>query len=167
MTFELRSPAFAPGDMIPARYTSDGDDISPPLDWADPPDGVRSFALIADDPDAPMMTFVHWVVFNLPAEIRSLPEGRRDPADYPAGARLGRNGWRRQSYNGPSPPWGTHRYYFKLYALDSILDLQDGAGKNDVLQAMESHLLAQAELMGRYKSARGLLDRLKALFSRR
>lgn len=146
MPFELTSSAFAPGERIPTKYTCDDQDISPPLRWSDPPQGTQSFALIADDPDAPVGTWVHWVIFNLPAETRDLPE----QAGLPGDSRDGKNSWGRTGYGGPCPPSGTHRYFFKLYALDAMLDLAAGADKEQLLQAMESHTLAQTELMGTY-----------------
>jgi Raf kinase inhibitor-like YbhB/YbcL family protein len=146
MTFQLTSEAFAPGQPIPAKYSCDGQDSSPPLQWSDPPAGTRSFTLIMDDPDAPAGVWDHWLLFNLPADTRSLAE-RATP---PAGTRGGRNSWGRTGYGGPCPPRGTHRYFFKLYALDTNLELAAGATKKELLQAMEGHLLAQAELMGTY-----------------
>ena len=150
MPFELTSTAFAPGEPIPQKYTCDGEDISPPLQWSDPPQGTQSFALIADDPDAPLGTWVHWVLYNLPAETRALPEAVPPQAELPDGSRHGQNSWRRLDYGGPCPPSGTHRYFFKLYALDTVLDLKAGANKKQVLKAMEGHILAQTELMGVY-----------------
>ncbi len=150
MSFELTSTAFATGEPIPRKYTCDGDDISPPLQWSDPPQGTQSFALISDDPDAPMGTWVHWVLYNLPAETRALPEAVPLDADLPDGSRHGQNSWRWLGYGGPCPPGGTHRYFFKLYALDTALDLTAGASKEQLLQAMEGHILAQAEIMGVY-----------------
>jgi Raf kinase inhibitor-like YbhB/YbcL family protein len=150
MVFELTSAAFAPGEPIPPKYTCDGDDVSPPLEWTDPPAGTQSLALICDDPDAPAGTWVHWVLFNLPAEARALPEAVPAVADLPDGSRHGNNSWRRVGYGGPCPPSGTHRYFFKLYALDTALDLAAGASKKELLGAMEGHVLAQAELMGTY-----------------
>lgn len=150
MAFELTSTAFAQGDPIPAKYTCDGQDISPPLGWSDPPEGTRSFALINDDPDAPVGTWDHWVIYNLPSETRSLPEAVSSDAELPDGSRNGQNSWRRLGYGGPCPPSGTHRYFFKLYALDTALGLDPGAGKQQVLTAMEGHILGQAELMGVY-----------------
>jgi Raf kinase inhibitor-like YbhB/YbcL family protein len=147
---ELTSTAFAPGEPIPRRYTCDGEDISPPLQWSDPPQGTQSFALIADDPDAPVGTWVHWVLYNLPAETGILPEAIPPDADLSDGSQHGKNSWRRLGYGGPCPPSGTHRYFFKLYALDTVLDLAAGASKKQVLQAMEGHILAQTELMGIY-----------------
>ena len=150
MPFELTSFAFAAGESIPPKYTCDGQDISPPLEWSAPPAGIQSFALICDDPDAPVGTWIHWVLFNLPAEARALPEAVPADADLADGGRHGENSWRRLGYGGPCPPGGTHRYFFKLYALDTVLDLDAGAGKKQVLRAMEGHILAQAELMGTY-----------------
>jgi Raf kinase inhibitor-like YbhB/YbcL family protein len=148
--FELTSAAFAHEQPIPVKHTCDGEDISPPLQWSDPPAGTQSFALIADDPDAPMGTWVHWVLYNLPSEARALPEAVPSDADLPDGSRHGENSWRRTDYGGPCPPSGTHRYFFKLYALDKVLDLGAGATKDQLLQAMDEHILAQTELMGTY-----------------
>jgi Raf kinase inhibitor-like YbhB/YbcL family protein len=151
MSFELTSAAFAPGEMIPRKYTCDGEDISPPLRWGDPPPDSKSLALISDDPDAPIGTWVHWVLYNLPAESRALPEAVPGDADLPDGSRNGRSSWGRLGYGGPCPPGGTHRYFFKLYALDAVLDLGAGAGKEQLLKAMEGHILAQTEVMGVYR----------------
>jgi Raf kinase inhibitor-like YbhB/YbcL family protein len=150
MVFELTSAAFAAGEPILLKYTCDGDDVSPPLAWTEPPAGTQSLALICDDPDAPVGTWVHWVLYNLPAEARALPEAVPAVADLPDGGRHGNNSWRRLGYGGPCPPSGTHRYFFKLYALDTALDLAAGASKKELLGAMEGHVLAQAELMGVY-----------------
>lgn len=150
MAFELRSPAFEHGEPIPRRYTCDGEDLSPPLEWSDPPEGTVSLALIMDDPDAPVGTWDHWVLFDIPADVRSLPEGVPPDAEPPQGGRHGRNSWRRLGYGGPCPPGGTHRYFFRLYALDTALGLSSGAAKGDILKAMEGHVLGQAELMGTY-----------------
>lgn len=148
--FELVSPAFAAGQAIPVRYTCDGEDISPPLRWGEPPEGTQSLALIMDDPDAPVGTFVHWVLFNLPATASELPEAVPSDAELAGGGRHGQNSWKRLGYGGPCPPGGTHRYFFKLYALDAPLDLEAGASKQQLLKAMEKHILARAELMGTY-----------------
>lgn len=150
MPFTLTSTAFRPGAPIPRTYTCDDRNISPPLQWNDPPAGVRSFALIMDDPDAPGGVWVHWVLYNLPAEARSLPEAVAPVAARPDGSRQGMNSWPRLGYGGPCPPSGTHRYVFKLYALDTLLDLAANANKAQLLQAMEGHILAQAELIGTY-----------------
>jgi Raf kinase inhibitor-like YbhB/YbcL family protein len=146
MTFELTSSAFAQKQSIPSQYTCDGDDMSPPLRWNDPPAGTQSIALIMDDPDAPGLTWVHWVLFNLPADLRELPEHATAPAD----SMDGKNGWGRTGYGGPCPPSGTHRYFFKLYALDTKLNLPAGATKDQLLKAMRDHILGQAELIGTY-----------------
>lgn len=150
MPFELTSSAFVPGGPIPRQYTCDGEDISPPLEWSDPPAGTQSFALICDDPDAPVGIWVHWVLYNLPAETRSLSPAVPSDADLPGGGQQGKNSWRRLGYGGPCPPRGTHRYFFKLYALDTMLDLVAGANKERLLRAIEGHVLVQTELMGTY-----------------
>jgi Raf kinase inhibitor-like YbhB/YbcL family protein len=150
MAFELTSSAFAHGEVIPRKYTCDGEDISPPLGWGNPPDGTRSFALINDDPDAPVGTWVHWVLYNLPADARALPEAVPSDPELADGSRHGQNSGRRLGYAGPCPPSGTHRYFFKLYALDTALALDPGANKEQVLKAMEGHILGQAEVMGVY-----------------
>ena len=150
MSFELGSAAFTAGAAIPRTYTCDGQDISPPLQWNDPPTNTKSFALICDDPDAPSGTWVHWVIYNLPAGVRSLPESISHDAALPDQSRQGKNSWGRLGYGGPCPPRGTHRYFFKLYALDKALDLTVGASKEQLLKAMHGHIVAQAELMGTY-----------------
>jgi Raf kinase inhibitor-like YbhB/YbcL family protein len=148
---ELRSPAFTQGGMIPQKYTCDGEDVSPPLEFSGLPEGTRSIALISDDPDAPMGTWVHWVYYNIPPDTQALPENI-EPAENPsAGGMLGENDFRKIGYGGPCPPSGTHRYFFKLYALDTMLELKQGAVKKHLLKAMEGHIISQAELMGKYK----------------
>ncbi|MFN3477424.1 MAG: YbhB/YbcL family Raf kinase inhibitor-like protein [Candidatus Methylomirabilales bacterium] len=152
MAFELRSPAFQPDQSIPRKYTCDGPDVSVPLRWTDPPPGTKSFALIADDPDAPMGTWVHWVLYDLPAETRELPEGLPSQERLPNGAKQGLNDFRRVGYGGPCPPPGpAHRYFFKLYALDSPTNLKPRATKQQLLDAMKGHILAEAQLIGRYQ----------------
>ncbi len=148
---KLTSAAFNEGAMIPAKYTCDGADPSPPLQWEQPPDGTRSFALICDDPDAPGGNWVHWVYYDLPTDVDGLPEGVTSVERPALGGVHGKNDFRRLGYGGPCPPGGTHRYYFKLYALDAVLDLPPGATKKALLDAMEGHILDQARLMGRYK----------------
>jgi Raf kinase inhibitor-like YbhB/YbcL family protein len=148
---KLQSPAFPADGSIPAKYTCDGQDISPPLSWDAPPAATKSLALICDDPDAPMKTWVHWVVYNLPPETRSLPERLPAGNSLPNGGLQGITDFRKVAYGGPCPPGGTHRYFFKLYALDALLDLKPGATKAQVEAAMKGHILAQAELMGRYR----------------
>jgi Raf kinase inhibitor-like YbhB/YbcL family protein len=150
MPLQLTSPAFTAGGPIPARYSCDGEDISPELRWTDPPAGTASFALIFDDPDAPRGTWVHWVLFNIPAEVRGLAEGVPGDVELADGARHGENDFGGPGYGGPCPPGGTHRYFFKLYALDQVLDLAALATKAELEAAMQGHLLAQAELMGTY-----------------
>ena len=150
MPFELTSTAFGNGDPIPTKYTCDDQDISPPLQWRDPPEGTRSFALICDDPDAPGGTWVHWVLYNLPASTRDLPEAVPSDADLPDNTRHGQNSWGRSDYGGPCPPSGSHRYFFKLYALDAELELAADASKEQLLAAMNGHLIASTETMGLY-----------------
>lgn len=145
MAIKITSPAFAEGEMIPRKYTCDGDDISPPLQISDVPENTKALALIMDDPDAPVGGWDHWIVFNIPASISQINEG-----EEPQGT-TGKNSWGRTGYGGPCPPSGTHRYFFKLYALDTMLDLEQGASKKKILKAMEGHILAQGKLMGKYK----------------
>ncbi|MGQ9674030.1 MAG: YbhB/YbcL family Raf kinase inhibitor-like protein [Candidatus Aminicenantales bacterium] len=154
MDIKIISSAFKEGEMIPRKYTCDGEDISPPLAWSGVPENAQSIALISDDPDAPMGTWVHWVLFNLPATENSLPEGIPPDKELSHGAKQGRNDFRRIGYGGPCPPSGTHRYFFKLYALDTILSLAAGATKAELLKAMEGHIVAQGQLMGKYKRQR-------------
>ena len=137
--------------MIPSKYTCDGQDISPPLQWDGIPEETKSIALIADDPDAPMGTWVHWVLYNLPAECRQLEEAM--PADevLPNGAKQGTTDFGRAGYGGPCPPSGTHRYFFKIYALDAQIEPVKAATKEQLLKAMEVHILAEGQLMGKYK----------------
>ncbi len=148
---ELSSSAFGEGVNIPQQYTDDGKNVSPPLRWADPPQETKSFALICDDPDAPRGTWVHWVLFNLPADQRELAEGVPDKDEIDGGARQGKNDFGNIGYGGPAPPPGKpHRYFFKLYALDTTLDLTPGAAKSQVVAAMKGHVLAEGQLTGRY-----------------
>jgi len=152
MAFTLTSAAFRDGAGIPVKYTCDGLDVSPPLSWSSAPTGTRGFALIVDDPDAPAGSWVHWVLYNLPAAVFELPENiaKVESLDLD-GARQGRNDFRRPGYGGPCPPPGpAHRYFFKLYALAAPLTLKAGAQKRDVEAAMEGHVLATAQLMGTY-----------------
>ena len=151
MTLEITSSAFSNGEMIPARYTCDGSDVSPDLSWRGVPNSAKSLALICDDPDAPMGTWVHWVLFNIPAEAVGLPAEISSSATLENGARHGKNDFRRLGYGGPCPPGGTHRYFFKLYALDTELKLDSGITKAQLVEAMQGHILAEAQLMGRYK----------------
>lgn len=151
MDFKIYSPAFKEGELIPSKYTCDGVNISPPLDWANPPKGTETFALINDDPDAPIGDWVHWVVFNIPAEVTQLPEASSSKHLLPKGTIEGMNDFRKDNYGGPCPPSGTHRYFFKLYALDVLLQLKETATKKQLLDAMKGHILAEAILIGRYK----------------
>jgi Raf kinase inhibitor-like YbhB/YbcL family protein len=151
MDIKIMSSAFEEGDLIPAKYTCDGADISPPLQWDAVPEGTKSTALISDDPDAPMGTWVHWILWNLPADTKELAENV--PADeiLPNGARQGTTDFGKIGYGGPCPPSGTHRYFFKIYALDTELDLAAGARKAELVKAMEGHILGQGQLIGKYK----------------
>ena len=151
MAIEVTSTAFSEGEMIPARFTCDGQDISPPLAWSGVPDTAQSLALICDDPDAPVGTWDHWVLFNLPADAAGLPEAVPAEPTLASGAVNGKNSWGRLGYGGPCPPGGTHRYFFYLYALDTRLSLESGATKAQLRQAMEGHILAEGQLMGRYQ----------------
>ena len=150
--FTISSSSFPQGGEIPRQFTCDGADISPQLSWTAPPAGTQSLALIADDPDAPVGTWVHWVLYNLPPSATSLPEGLGKAEELSGGGRQGRNDFRRIGYGGPCPPPGKpHRYFFKLYALDAQLDLKSGASKQELERAMSGHVLARAELMGKYQ----------------
>jgi hypothetical protein len=151
MAIKVMSSAFEEGGMIPRKYACDGADVSPPLAWTGIPEGAKTIALISDDPDAPVGTWVHWVLYDLPANIKELPEAVSPEKELRTGAKQGRNDFRRIGYGGPCPPGGTHRYYFKLYALDTVLNLPAGATKAELLKAMEGHILAQGQLMGKYK----------------
>lgn len=150
-TMELRSPVFDAGGSIPKKYTCDGPDLSPPLMWNTVPDRTQSLALICDDPDAPMGVWVHWVIFNLPADARELPESVPPQKMLTNGAKQGLNDFRKIGYGGPCPPSGEHRYFFKLFALDAKLALEAGAKKADLLKAMEGHILSESKLMGKYR----------------
>lgn len=155
MPLTITSSAFADGDTIPAEYTCQGDDVSPQLLWDGVPEGTRSLVLIVDDPDAPdpvapKMTWVHWVLYNLPAQTCELPKAVASDA-LPDGTGEGINDWKRTGYGGPCPPIGRHRYYFKLYALGTTLDDLNQPTKIEVEDAMAGHVIAQAELMGTYK----------------
>jgi Raf kinase inhibitor-like YbhB/YbcL family protein len=152
MSFALSSSGFASGASIPAKYTCEAEDLSPPLSWSGAPSATQSFALIADDPDAPAGTWVHWVLYDLPVKTASLPENVSKVEQPPTGGHQGRNDFRRTGYSGPCPPPGKpHRYFFKLYALDRMLTLKSGASKADLEKAMQGHVLARAEWMGTYR----------------
>ena len=151
MKINVGSAAFTEGGMIPKQYTCDGADISPPLSWSTVPEGTKSIAIIVDDPDAPAGTWVHWLVYNLPPDLKGLPENILAKETIANGGMQGMTDFRRIGYGGPCPPSGTHRYIFKVYAVDKLLDLYPGAIKKRLLQAMEGHILAEGELMGKYR----------------
>ena len=151
MSLSISSPSFSSGGEIPKKFTCDGADLSPQLVWTEPPLGTKSFALLVDDPDAPVGTWNHWTMWNLPASARGLGEGVKKETRLPDGSEQGRNDFPKTGYNGPCPPPGKpHRYYFKLFALDTKLDLKPGARKHELEAAMKGHILAQAEWMARY-----------------
>ncbi|MFQ5830644.1 MAG: YbhB/YbcL family Raf kinase inhibitor-like protein [Candidatus Methylomirabilia bacterium] len=152
MALELESSAFSSGGEIPVNHTCDGPDLSPPLRWTDPPANTKSLALIVDDPDAPVGTWVHWVLYEIPATVRELPEAVPTRDTVPGTGTQGANDFGKVGYGGPCPPRGpAHRYFFKLYALDTELALRSGKTKRELLKAIEGHVLGQAELVGRYK----------------
>ncbi|HET8760766.1 MAG TPA: YbhB/YbcL family Raf kinase inhibitor-like protein [Nitrospiria bacterium] len=151
MAFTLTSPVIGPGQVIPKKYTCDGPDVSLPLAWSDPPAGTRSLALIADDPDAPVGDWVHWVLYDLPAHVRELPEGVPRDNTLPDGSKQGKNDFGRLGYGGPCPPPGRpHRYVFTLYAVDRQLGLAPGATKAQLLNALKGHILGEAQWVARY-----------------
>lgn len=147
MSLTLESPAFRNNGPIPAQYTCTGQDVSPLLRWHDAPAGTKSFVLIVDDPDAPNGTWVHWLVFNIPATVSQLDEA----SELPQGALSGKNSWGKAGYGGPCPPSGTHRYFFKLFALDALLTVNSSVTKDDIINAMEDHILAKTELIGLFE----------------
>ena len=152
MTIEVTSPAFTEGASIPTRHTCDGEDVSPPLKWSRIPDGTRGIALVVDDPDAPGRTWVHWVLYGLPADVTELPEGISAAERTPQGTQQGTNDFKKLGYGGPCPPPGSpHRYFFKVYALGADVSLEPGATKRELLFAIEGQVLAQGQLMGRYQ----------------
>ena len=151
MSLQISSTAFSAGETMPKKFTCDGPDVSPQLKWNDPPANTQSIALIMDDPDAPVGTWVHWVLYDLPAATRELSEGVPKQEQLSSGARQGRNDFGTIGYNGPCPPPGKpHRYFFKLYSLDSKLDLKAGASKAELERTMKSHILGRAQLIGKY-----------------
>ncbi|MBV6623197.1 MAG: YbhB/YbcL family Raf kinase inhibitor-like protein [Rivularia sp. (in: Bacteria)] len=147
---QLQSPAFLAGNTIPLKYTCDGDNASPPLNWENPPNGTSSYALIVEDPDSPKQTFTHWIVYDLPFTVKCLPEGVANKPTMPNGGKQGKNDFGKLGFFGPCPPEETHRYFFKLYALAHPLFLAPGASKEEVVKAMEGHVLESVELMGVY-----------------
>lgn len=169
MSLKITTPAFPPDGEIPARFTCEGDDISPALQWSGIPSGAASLALIVDDPDAPdpkkpKTTFVHWVLYNLPVSATGLPEAVR-ASGLPAGALQGLNDWKRAGYGGPCPPVGRHRYFFKIFALDTVLPDLRQPTKAKLESAMDGHILAQAEVIGTYE--KGQKSFLSSLFGKR
>jgi hypothetical protein len=151
MPFEITTTAFESEEMIPDRYTCEGADVSPPLSWSNAPEGTRSFALICEDPDAPGGTFTHWLLYNIPADRDELPEGVDAEPTLAWGGTQGRNDFGNVGYGGPCPPMGsTHRYYFRLYALDEQLDLPPGLSRAQLLGEVEDRALARTGTMGRY-----------------
>ena len=151
MKIKLKSSAFKNNEMLPKKYTCDGIGISPPLLWSDIPKAAQSLAIISDDPDAPGGVWVHWVMYNIPPQTMGLNEGVLPVEEFAHAAKQGLNDFQNIGYGAPCPPSGTHRYFFKLYALDTILNLESKATKDQLLKAMEGHILAKAELVGKYK----------------
>jgi Raf kinase inhibitor-like YbhB/YbcL family protein len=152
MKMTLTSSAFANGQPIPVKFTGDALDVSPPLAWKNSPAGTKSFTLIADDPDAPAGTWVHWVIYDLPPTTTELAEDQRKTPQLENGAKQGLNDFKKTGYGGPAPPPGkAHRYFFKLYALDASTGLEPGTTKKDLLKAMDGHVLGEGELMGTYQ----------------
>ena len=151
MKLDIKSTAFGEGNSIPKQYTCDGADISPQLSWSQPPEGTGSMVLICDDPDAPMGTWVHWVLYGLSPDTLEISENIPDDKEVLGGAKHGVNDFHKYGYGGPCPPGGTHRYFFKLYAVDTeVVDLDPGATKDEVLVAIKGYVLAEGQLMGRY-----------------
>ena len=145
MEIKVTSPAFDEGGMIPEKYTCDGEDMSPALSWSSVPEGTKTLALISDDPDAPMGTWVHWLIWNIPPNITGFSKGEN--ITYPQG----KNDFGKLDYGGPCPPSGTHRYFFKLYALDTMLELKEGVNKKQLESAMSGHIIEETQLMGTYE----------------
>ena len=151
MSFALTTTAFSVGGEIPKKFTCDGPDLSPALAWSGVPVGTQSLAMIADDPDAPVGTWTHWVIWNIPAKLTGLAENMLKTETLADGIRQGRNDFPRIGYGGPCPPPGKpHRYFFRLYALDRVLDLKAGSSRAELERAMSGHVLGQAEVMGKY-----------------
>jgi len=148
---EITSSSFKHEDMLPATYAYENQNISPSLSWSGAPEETKSFALICDDPDAPVGTWVHWVIFDIPASVNGLPENVVREEEVSGLGKNGKNSYGNYGYDGPCPPDGTHRYYFKLYALDTMLNLKAGLTKEDLLAAIKGHVLAEAQVMGKYK----------------
>jgi Raf kinase inhibitor-like YbhB/YbcL family protein len=151
MAITITSSAFNEGEMIPKDHTCDGSDVSPPLSWSGVPADTKSLALICDDPDAPVGTWVHWVLFNIPPDTARLAKNIPPDRTLENGARHGVNDFRKYGYGGPCPPGGTHRYYFKIYALNTMLEQGAGISKAELVKAMAGHILAEGRLMGKYQ----------------
>ncbi len=154
MEIKISSNAFENGGFLPKKYTCDGENISPHLKWSNIPQGTKSFAIINDDPDAPMGTWVHWVIYNIPVSVVELPDNIPPSQRLSNGAVQGKNSLGKIGYGGPCPPSGTHRYFFKIYALDKILDLPVGATKEELLRAIKGHILAEGQIYGKYSRQR-------------
>ena len=151
MSLSISSSAFNEGDRIPDKYTCEGEDISPQLSWSDAPEGTKSFTLICDDPDAPMGTWDHWLIYNIPADSEGLSEAVPTDESLTDGSKQGLNSWEKKNYGGPCPPPGDpHRYFFKLYALDTMLTLTGDVNKSTLENEMQEHILAEAQLMGTF-----------------
>jgi Raf kinase inhibitor-like YbhB/YbcL family protein len=162
MPFELTSTAFSAGEPIPRRFTGEGEDLSPPLEWKNSPEGTTTYAIVVDDPDAPDRVFVHWIIYNLPGISRELAEGVPKEPSLPNGAKQGRNDFGEIGYSGPAPPPGSaHHYFFRIYALDSGVNLPPGASKEELLVSMHNHILDQAELIGTYTAGRVPLEQAR------
>lgn len=151
---KLTTPAFSDGGAIPPKYMCDGENVSPPLEWSGLPAGAKCLALIMDDPDAPRGVFLHWLIYGIPASESGLAEGIGEGGEQAGGGTQGRNDFGDIGYGGPCPPSGTHRYYFRLFALDSDIPLKSGASRKQLESAMAGHVLGQTELMGRYTRSR-------------
>ncbi|MFH1052352.1 MAG: YbhB/YbcL family Raf kinase inhibitor-like protein [bacterium] len=151
MDIKVTSTAFKDGEMIPSKYTCDGENISPQIAWTNYPKRTETFVLIADDPDAPMGTWVHWVVYNIPTDDLEFKENFPKDEKFENGTMQGTTDFRRVGYGGPCPPSGTHRYFFKIYALDVKLNVKPGLTKKEILKEMEGHIIAEGQLMGKYK----------------
>lgn len=147
---KISSAAFSEGDFIPKKYTCDGENISPPLNWSGHPEQCRSLALIFEDPDAPSKTWIHWVLYQIPPAKSSLKEGLPARIELEEGMKQGTNDFRKAGYGGPCPPGGTHRYYMKLYALDTEANFKPGLTARELMEKIEAHIIEKAELMGRY-----------------
>lgn len=148
---KLSSQAFSSGDFIPKKYTCDGEDMSPPVRWTDQPEQTHSLALIFEDPDAPSKTWIHWVLYNIPPHLQEIGEDQPDDSNLDDGMMHGINDFGKKGYGGPCPPGGTHRYFMRLFALDTDLDLKPGLKASQLREMMSGHIIAEAELMGRYQ----------------